>query len=102
MLAVLSVAVVAQLGHVGRALRVDGDRRGWHQRDSAGGDLDVEDGAVQVVELLELGGEGPGRSAARGEDGLGLGVHVDGQHAEVVEVRHVCGFATLRLESVYV
>lgn len=88
MLAVLCVAVVAQLGDVGGAFWVDGDRGRGHQRDGAGGHFDVEDGAVERVELFELGGEGARRSAAGGEDGFGLGVHVDGEHAEVVEVRH--------------
>ncbi|KAH6603153.1 hypothetical protein Trco_007928 [Trichoderma cornu-damae] len=76
------------LGDIGGALRVDGDRRRRHQRDGTGRHLDVEDGAVEVVELFELGGERPRRSAAGGENGFGLGVHVNGEHAEMVEVRH--------------
>jgi len=77
------VACLPQLVDLRRTLRVHGDRRRRRGR------LEGEQGAVQGVEGLQLGGKGT-RGALRG-DGFGAGVEVEGEEGEGFGVVHFFG-----------
>lgn len=75
LLAVAVVAAVAELGHLGAALGVDGDRGRGRLR----GRLERQERPVQLVERQELVLQRLVGRQRRRRDGLGLGVDLEGQ-----------------------